>query len=100
VTLAIGVLFAAWMAWVHATADTKIAAGLLSGDLPRAVRVDLRFPPEKFHMLLLQQLGRIRAVEGPSVFLLDVPPPRIREFARHYWVAAIVADDRGTTTRH
>jgi hypothetical protein len=51
--------------------------------------VRLRFVPEKFHMLLLQELGRIESSEGTEVRMLDVAPARLRAFARHYWVASI-----------
>jgi hypothetical protein len=87
-------LAAAWMSWLYATADAKIAPDLLIGTGPKDLTVQLRFPPEKFHMLLLQELGRIQSVNRSTVQMLDVPPERIRAFARHYWVASIDARDR------
>jgi hypothetical protein len=87
------------MSWLYTTADAKIAPGLLLGSGPKDVTVQLRFPPAKFHMLLLQELGRIQSVDGSTVHLLDVPPARIRAFARHYWVAAIDSRDRTDSVR-
>jgi hypothetical protein len=85
----LALLAIASMSWTYATADSKIARDLLAATSARSIAVRLRFPPEKFHMLLLQELGRIESVDGREVRLLDVPPQRIRAFARHFWVASI-----------
>jgi hypothetical protein len=77
--------------WTYTTADAKIAPDLLVATSPQNVTVRLRFPPEKFHMLLLQEIGRVESVDGSAIHMLDVPPGRIRAFARYYWVASIDA---------
>jgi hypothetical protein len=91
VTLALVLLFAVAEAWSYATADAKIAPDLLAATAPANAIVRLRFVPEKFHMLLLQELGRVESSDGRDVRMLDVAPGRLRAFARHYWVASIEA---------
>jgi hypothetical protein len=89
VTVLLALLGAAWTLWSYAAADAKVATELLSGDQRRPIVVELRFVPEKFHMLLLQQLGRVESVQDRTIRLLDVQPQSIRAFARHYWVGSI-----------
>jgi hypothetical protein len=88
-TFAVVALALLWTAWIYGSADSKISRDLLTATDRRDVVVELRFPPEKFHMILLQELGRIQAVQDRRIRLLDVPPARIRDFARHYWVVSI-----------
>ena len=88
-TLALALLSAVALLSSYATGDAKIAPDLLAATAPSNAIVRLRFVPEKFHMLLLQDLGRIESAEGPEVRMLDVAPARLRAFARHYWVASI-----------
>lgn len=90
VTLLLLLLGVAWTWWSYMAAETKIAPELLSGDQRKSIVVELRFAPEKFHMQLLQQLGRVVSVQGRTIRLLDVQPQNMRAFARHYWVASIV----------
>jgi hypothetical protein len=89
VTLALAVVSAAALLLSDATADGKIAPDLLAATAPTNAIVRLRFVPEKFHMLLLQELGRIESSEGTEVRMLGVAPARLRAFARNYWVASI-----------
>src|SRR5579864_6245769 len=89
VTAVLIVLVAVWSAWLHISGDAKVSPILLRNGDRKDVVIELRFPPEKFHMLLLQELGRIQSVNGRNIHVLEVSPARIREFARHYWVASI-----------
>jgi hypothetical protein len=101
-TLTVAALAIMWTAWLYASADSKVSRELLTGTERRDVVVELRFPPEKFHMVLLQELGRIQAVQDRRIRLLDVPPARIRDFARHYWVVSIssLASPAPTKAQH
>ena len=94
VTAFLAVGTALWWAWILATSDAKIAPGLLEGPERKHVVVELRFSPEKFHMLRLQEVGRIQVVEDRRIHLLDVAPPHIKAFARHYWVKSIGVSSR------
>ena len=52
-------------------------------------RITLAFPPERFHQLMLQDLGRLTGVHGDVVDLKDVEPKALRDIARQYWVRGI-----------
>jgi hypothetical protein len=61
------------------------------------LQVQLRFPPERFHILMFQRFGRVSGAEGRTVEVRGVNPSRVREIARLYWVEriAILVDDGG-----
>lgn len=52
-------------------------------------QVTLEFPPERFHQLFLQDLGRLVGVHGNVVDMMDVEPAALRSIARQYWVESI-----------
>jgi hypothetical protein len=86
-------LVAAWLAYQAATAWTgsaKLRAAGLAG-VERRVHVELvlGFAPEPFHVAIFQDAGRLIRVDGPRVFLMDVPPQRLRDLAVRYWVKAV-----------
>lgn len=57
---------------------------------PRAnLAVTLDFPPEAFHLALLQQAGRLIRVEDRTAFLMGVPEPAARDLAQRYWVKSV-----------
>jgi hypothetical protein len=53
------------------------------------VLVTVKFPPEEFHIRLLQQVGNMRGVEGSSAKLYAVTPANVRYVSRHYWISGI-----------
>jgi hypothetical protein len=80
-------VFHAWAWW---SGEAKLrAAGLDRATGNVHVELVLRIAPEPFHMALFQEAGRLTAVREPSVFLMDVPPDRLRGLARRYWVRAV-----------
>jgi hypothetical protein len=86
-------LLLAWLAF-HAWAWWSGGAKLRAAGLDRAttkvhVELVLRIAPEPFHMAIFQDAGRLIAVREPSVFLMDVPPDRLRRLAEHHWVRAV-----------
>lgn len=91
--IAVGiVVIAAWQAWLASQAAMKMPRDLQ--DLASArgtidMRVTLRFPPERFHVLMFQRFGRVSGTEGNSVEVRSVPVHRVREIARFYWVQRI-----------
>ena len=89
-TLLLLAVIAVYQLWGALAAEDKLAAaGLdeLAGPVHVEVVVDIA--PEQFHMFAFQRAGRLVEVEAPSVFLMDVPPDRLRELAAKYWVAEI-----------
>ena len=60
------------------------------------VLVTAKFPPEEFHIRLLQQVGNMRGVEGSTAKLYAVSPVNVRYISRHYWIHWIdLAPDDG-----
>lgn len=53
------------------------------------VLVTTKFPPEEFHIRLLQQVGNMRGVEGSTTKLFTVTPANVRYLSRHYWIRRI-----------
>jgi hypothetical protein len=85
--LAAHLAFRAWAGW---TGAAKLeAAGLRETARPVSVEVVLAITPEPFHMAIFQDAGRLVAVRGQSVFLLDVPPAALRDLASRYWVRGL-----------
>jgi hypothetical protein len=79
--------FRMWAGW--AGAAKLEAAGLRDATRPVNVEVLLAITPEPFHIAIFQDAGRLIAVRGQSVFLLDVPPDALRDLASRYWVRGV-----------
>ncbi|MDR7417033.1 MAG: ABC transporter ATP-binding protein [Armatimonadota bacterium] len=89
VTLAAG----GWQGWLEYQARTKMPVFLEHHLSPRGtvdLLVQLPFPPERFHILALQRFGRVSGTREHAVELRSVPPSRVREIARLYWVRGIL----------
>ena len=52
-------------------------------------QITLRFAPERFHQVVLQDKGRLVEVRGTTVYMMDVSPDALRDIARRYWVASV-----------
>jgi hypothetical protein len=87
VLLAVAALYLGWQVWLSVAAGDKIA------DLPPADRVNivvtLSFPPERFHVQLLQTFGRVSGAEDNAVEIRGVKRSELRAVARPYWVRRI-----------
>ena len=53
------------------------------------VLVTAKFPPEEFHIRLLQQVGNMRGVTGSTAKLYTITPANVRYVSRHYWIRGI-----------
>ena len=60
VLLAVAALYVAWQIWLTLVAPGKVADFPAGGEKVN-VLVVLPFPPERFHVQLLQTYGRVRA---------------------------------------
>ena len=94
------VLTLTWQGWLSWQAGPKIPADLAAHAGERGtvnLQVQLRFPPERFHILMFQRFGRVSGTEGRTVEVRGVRAARVREIARFYWVEriAILVDDGG-----
>ena len=84
------IAYLAFQLWAEWAGAAKLqAAGLRGADRPAHVELVLAVTPEPFHMAIFQDAGRLIAVRGQSVFLLDVPPDALRALAARYWVRAV-----------
>ncbi len=78
-------------------APRRVAPGLLQraereGRI--AVSVKLPFPPERFHVLKVQEVGRIRRVVGNAIEVRAIDAAGIRALARsYYWIEHIQPAD-------
>lgn len=91
------VLMLAWQGWLSWQARQKVPPDLARHVSDRGtvdLLVTLRFPPERFHILMFQRFGRVVGTEGRTVDLHGVPVARVREIARFYWVEGIALTDR------
>jgi hypothetical protein len=67
----------------------RLRVRLAEGPATINVLVTAKFPPEEFHIRLLQQVGNMRGVEGSTAKLYAVTPANVRYVSRHYWIRAI-----------
>jgi hypothetical protein len=86
-------LLLAWLGyqgWLAGAGSAKLRAGGLDTVRDRAhVELVLGIAPEPFHIAIFQDAGRLIGIRGSSVFLMDVPPDRLRSLAAEYWVLAV-----------
>ncbi len=86
------VLVLVYQVWIGVTSATKVADGVGDETDARgrfAVDVELGFPPERFHVLELQQYGRIRSTDGNVLHLRSVTQSDLDAMARKYWIKEI-----------
>jgi hypothetical protein len=97
VLLAGALIYYSWMAY---EIPYRIGPGLLAAAQKEGrvnILVRLGFPPERFHILKLQDIGRVRSVTGTTVHMAAVDENGIRTLAaKYYWVKHIDADNRAT----
>ena len=67
----------------------RLRARLADGPATVNVLVTAKFPPEEFHIRLLQQVGNMRGVEGSTAKLYTIIPANVRYVSRHYWIREI-----------
>lgn len=86
------VLVVAYQMWIAFGALGKVADGVGEGADLRgrfAVDVVLGFPPERFHILDLQEYGRVRGTTGNVLHLHLVTQDGVDAIARKYWIEEI-----------
>jgi hypothetical protein len=91
---------AVYNGYLYVTGPSRMTDGLrdrlAQGPATVNVLVTAKFPPEEFHIRLLQQVGNMRGVEGSTAKLHTITPTNVRYISRHYWVRAIdLAPDGG-----
>lgn len=82
-------LYLLWQVWLSLVAPHKVSPEIERGKPRVNIMVSLPFEPERFHVLMFQQYGRVSGTVDKSVEVRGVPPNRLNEIARHYWVSRI-----------
>jgi hypothetical protein len=88
VLLAIAALYVAWQIWLTVAAPTKIADFPGGGEKVN-ILVTLPFPPERFHVQLLQAYGRVSGTQDNAVEVRGVKRVDLASVARPYWVRRV-----------
>ena len=94
--LFIAVVLAIWVAWQaygRITGPDRITENLAVALDQKPASVNLlvtaKFPPERFHSNVYNELGVQRGTEGATTLLARVSPSDARWLARQYWVEQI-----------
>lgn len=82
-------LFAAWQTHLSLSAPAKVAASLRAGAPKVNVLVVLPFTPDRFHVMAMQQFGRVSGTEGTSIEVRGVKQGDLSRLARPFWVSSI-----------
>ncbi len=88
VLLAVAALYIAWQIWLTLAAPGKVA-DFPAGAEKVNVLVVLPFPPERFHVQLLQTYGRVSGTQDNAVEVRGVKRADLVSVARPYWVRRV-----------
>src|SRR5687767_4143659 len=89
-TLLLVIALAGYQAWIAVGAAAKLAAADLAKVNGRVdVSVTMNIDPEQFHMIVLQDTGRLVRAQGRRAYLRDVAAAELRALASRYWVARL-----------
>jgi hypothetical protein len=89
VLLTLAVAYVAWQVWLGLAAQGKIAADFPPDKQRVNVRVTLPFPPERFHVQVFQNYGRVSGTEDNTVEVRGVKRTDLVALARPYWVRRV-----------
>lgn len=94
--LFIAVVLVIWLAWQGYGRMTgpdrmtdNLAAALDQGPNSVNLLVTAKFPPERFHSNVYNELGVQRGTEGATTLLARVSPSDARWLSRQYWIEEI-----------
>ncbi|MFA7437729.1 hypothetical protein [Castellaniella sp.] len=78
-----------WQVWLSMASIWKVGDQFALDARRVDVLVTLRFPPERFHIQKFQEFGRVSGAAGTTVQVRGVPPDRLTQLARPFWVAKV-----------
>lgn len=85
-------LFGGWEIYGRVSEQTRLTPAVYqalgSGEM-LDLTVALPFAPEQFHIKLLQRYGTVSAVQSNSVTVRRVPPDKVLELGKSYWITRI-----------
>jgi hypothetical protein len=82
-------LYAVWQMYLGGTASGKVAESLREGKGKVNVQVVLPFTPDRFHVIAMQQFGRVSGTEDTSIEVRGVKRDDLSRLARPFWVKRI-----------
>jgi hypothetical protein len=89
VVLGVIVAWALFQLWLTLAASGKISPELAGTSEKLNVQIELPFMPERFHILVFQQYGRVSGTDEHSIELRGVKRTDLTSVARPYWVTAV-----------
>jgi len=82
-------LYAVWQMYLGGSAPGKVAEILREGKGKVNVQVVLPFTPDRFHVIAMQQFGRVSGTEDTSIEVRGVKRDDLSGLARPFWVKSI-----------
>jgi hypothetical protein len=83
------IVYLLWKLWLALAAPAKVSPEIDRSKARVNVLVTLPFTPDRFHVLMFQRFGRVSGTLDQSVEVRNVPPARLNEIARYYWVSRV-----------
>jgi hypothetical protein len=78
-----------WQIYLGLTAPGKVAESLREGKGKVNVQVVLPFTPDRFHVIAMQQFGRVSGTQDTSIEVRGVKRDDLSGLARPFWVKRI-----------
>ena len=82
-------LYVFWQIYLGFSATGKVDASLRDGKNKVNVQVILPFTPDRFHVMAMQQFGRVSGTEETSIEVRGVKRDDLSSLARPFWVKRI-----------
>ncbi len=82
-------LYTFWQLYLGFSASGKVDASLRDGKSKVNVQVILPFTPDRFHVMAMQQFGRVSGTEDTSIEVRGVKRDDLSSLARPFWVKRI-----------
>ena len=89
VLLALLFLYIGWQAWLTIAAPGKVTAEFPPDKQRVNVLVTLPFPPERFHVQVFQNYGRVSGTQDNTIEVRGVKRADLVAIARPYWVRRV-----------
>jgi hypothetical protein len=95
--LALALVFGGWEGYGQVSSQSRFTPAVhqaLAGNEPVDVVLSLPFAPEQFHVKLLQRYGTVSGVQSNTVIVRRVPPDKLKELGKSYWIERIDLEGR------
>jgi hypothetical protein len=81
--------YALWEGWLSLNAPSKVAGPFPGKGEKVNVLVTLPFPPERFHIQVFQNHGRVSGADDNTIEVRGVKRADLNALARPYWVQRV-----------